>query len=452
MDYENLRASDGTGEAALANITADRDIASTIIEVDNVDNWPDNFIVTTGTLDANGYIDSDTMCQMIAHLNGGNIEIDSFVAGYSDTGNTEGQVAIIKQTTVGQDTAVDLAQVAHNEDGSIKRSAVNNLFNPTSFMANFVASGGIWSQDSGLDGDMTALIFYIDGQVYTVDAVAGYGFTASKDTYIDVGADGTLDYTAEVNDDPAPALAAGHIRLAKVVTDGSGITDVVQTGYDSNGISIYQTESKIVEKIFTADQDWTKPENLKYVVVEVLGGGGGSGGCETTGSGQGGSAGGGGAGGYSRKKILAASLGSTEAVTVGAAGAAGSVGANDGGDGGISSFGSHLQATGGEGGHGASASGGSSGYTGGTGGVGSNGDFNIYGGQGTFGQQVSGVRSSKGNGGASYFGGGAGGTSFGAVAGQVPGSGAAGAQLGASTSQVAGAAGAAGLVIVREYF
>lgn len=123
MDLEKLRASDGTGPAALANITSDRSIAATTIEVDNVDNWPDEFIVVTGTLDANGYLTPASMTQMVAHLNAGNIEIDSFVPGYSDAGNTEGQVAIIKQTAHGQDSIVDLLQIAHDDDGKLKADA-----------------------------------------------------------------------------------------------------------------------------------------------------------------------------------------------------------------------------------------------------------------------------------------------------------------------------------------
>jgi hypothetical protein len=119
MDLEKLRASDGTGPAALANIESDRSIAATTIDVDNVENWPDEFIVVTGTLDANGYLTPASMCQMVAHLDGGNIEIDSFVPGYSDTGNTEGQVAIIKQTVHGQNSIVDLLEIAHNADGEI---------------------------------------------------------------------------------------------------------------------------------------------------------------------------------------------------------------------------------------------------------------------------------------------------------------------------------------------
>lgn len=125
MDLEKLKATDGTGPAVLANITANRAIAATTIVVDSVDNWPNEFIVCTGTLDANGYITAASLCEMIGHLDGGNIEIDSFVPGYTDAGNTEGQVAVIKPTGHGQTSLADLLQVAHDDDGSLKAGAVD---------------------------------------------------------------------------------------------------------------------------------------------------------------------------------------------------------------------------------------------------------------------------------------------------------------------------------------
>ncbi len=93
--------------------------------------------------------------------------------------------------------------------------------------------------------------------------------------------------------------------------------------------------------------DWTKPAGLKFVVVEVIGGGGAGGGRAATAGGQY-TAGNGGSGGvYSRSKVPAASLGSTEVVTVGAGATAGT---GNGPNGGNSSFGAHCVANGGIGG------------------------------------------------------------------------------------------------------
>lgn len=90
----------------------------------------------------------------------------------------------------------------------------------------------------------------------------------------------------------------------------------------------------IVRNVYTSGTTWNKDANLLYAEVEVQGGGGGSGGTSSASNlGSGGSS-----GGYARKIIAAASLGSTETVTIGAAGTAG-------GAGGTTSFGAHVSAT-----------------------------------------------------------------------------------------------------------
>lgn len=127
MTYGSLKASDGTGEAVLAHVTANRLVGSTTLLVDSVDNWPANFIVVTGTINANGFISPSGMTQMRAHISGGNIAIDSFEPGYTDIGNTTSDVCIIKMTTEWANDVARLALVSHNDDGSIKDGAVGPL-------------------------------------------------------------------------------------------------------------------------------------------------------------------------------------------------------------------------------------------------------------------------------------------------------------------------------------
>lgn len=115
-------------------------------------------------------------------------------------------------------------------------------------MADYVGSGLLFSQSSGLTGQLTTGYCFIDGEIIN-KSYFKHLFAASKDTYIDLpkaSKPTSLDdlvYTAVTNGDPSPALAANSIRLAKAVTDGSGITSVVASGQDTLGNLIRPTSS-----------------------------------------------------------------------------------------------------------------------------------------------------------------------------------------------------------------
>lgn len=101
---EYLAASSGLGEPVLAVVAADRSIGTSIINVDNVLNWPSKFVATSGTVDATtGSLDRDTVSVFFGHLSGSYIIIDEFAPGYSDIGNTENQVVVLKPTTTWAD-------------------------------------------------------------------------------------------------------------------------------------------------------------------------------------------------------------------------------------------------------------------------------------------------------------------------------------------------------------
>lgn len=99
MDLDYLSASDGSGDAALAHVSAIRTTGSTTLEVDSVNAFPQKFIGTYGTLLPSGLIDPTTKVDFLGHLSGADIEIDAFEPGNPDAGNIEGQVVIIKPTT-----------------------------------------------------------------------------------------------------------------------------------------------------------------------------------------------------------------------------------------------------------------------------------------------------------------------------------------------------------------
>lgn len=212
--------------------------------------------------------------------------------------------------------------------------------------------------------------------------------------------------------------------------------------------------------IFTASGTFTKASytGLRAVKAICVGGGGGGGGTAATAGSTVAAAGGGGGGGYTEKWILAASLASSETVTVGAAGTAGSAGANDGGTGGTSSFGAFCSASGGGGGEGIGASSSSVSTAGGAGGTGTGGDLNLTGAYGGYGHSHVNVGYAA-NGGDSPLGWGVGGRPSGtnggggAVAPPADSYGGGGGAAFASFSQsaFAGSAGSAGIVIVDVY-
>lgn len=169
------------------------------------------------------------------------------VSGNQVTGVLRGQGGTTAQTHLAN-TLVEMNLTAEDlEDAINVPNDIVTRFDES--LGDFIASGLVWSQTALLVGEMTAGVVYIDGERLVIGALSGINFTASKDTYVDVGVDGVVDYDPVANGASAPALAASHVRIAKVVTNGSGITSVVQTGVDSLGNTIRPSGSVTAPKI-----------------------------------------------------------------------------------------------------------------------------------------------------------------------------------------------------------
>lgn len=215
-----------------------------------------------------------------------------------------------------------------------------------------------------------------------------------------------------------------------------------------SGIPVIQT--------FSASGTYTPTAGMVKAIIECWGGGGGGGGSASAAASFHSYGGGGGAGGYSRKIVTKATVGASQAVTIGAAGTAGSAGNNAGGAGGDTSVGSLCIGKGGSGGGGSN---GTNATAGGAGGVAGTGDVTAVGEDGTSGTSIgtsaySGV-GACGVGGSSALGSGGNRRMTAPQANGVAGTGfASGGGGGSSTnagSTQAGGAGAAGYVIITEY-
>lgn len=157
------------------------------------------------------------------------------VSGNDITGVTRG-VGGTSATDHSKNSLVEMNVTAEDLTDALNvPNDIETRFDET--ISDHVASGLIWTDDIGLTADMSAGVAYINGIRLDVSAVSGRTFTASKDTYVDLGDNGTLDYNEVANGASAPAIAANHLRLAKVVTDGT----------DTTGITLYTNSASLVK-------------------------------------------------------------------------------------------------------------------------------------------------------------------------------------------------------------
>jgi len=123
-----IKASDGTGPAALMTVQSLRNPGSSTIVVDSVANVNGTFIATMGTPSTSGGMISDaTARDFYGHVDGANLEIDDMAPGFTDDiGSQSGDIVVIKPTTAWADEVAEVLEVAHNDDGTLKDSAVDS--------------------------------------------------------------------------------------------------------------------------------------------------------------------------------------------------------------------------------------------------------------------------------------------------------------------------------------
>lgn len=207
-------------------------------------------------------ISEATAVDFAGRIDSGKVVIDAIAPGYVDTrGSLVGDIVVIRPITEWANNLFNTISASHNDDGSIKNSAI--IYNPN--ISDYIQSGGVWSVLTGFNAAMTALVGWQAGNRNIVAAVATRAFTLSKDTYVDVLRNTgtnvfTLVYTEVNNNAASPALAANSIRLGIVVTSGAAITFInrgqtqTETAGFSPNVSAYLTTSDTLGNlIYPAD-------------------------------------------------------------------------------------------------------------------------------------------------------------------------------------------------------
>lgn len=212
----------------------------------------------------------------VVDTGGSQITSVKFTTGTNATHTTGATVVdYVTGTHIGQISKGILIHA--DQDGTLKAGAVDstavigsgvveqtNLKEKlTEYTFDFVASGCVWSGDaygSTRVASMTSGVVYIGGVKVTVPAVTSRTFTASRDTYIDVGTDGVVDYSEVTNNAASPALASWHIRLGIIITGASNIANVgsVNQGQEDKVLPIassvpYQTVDSLGNLICPRD-------------------------------------------------------------------------------------------------------------------------------------------------------------------------------------------------------
>lgn len=116
-----IKASNGSGPAMQAVLTSSRVIGSNNLVVNNTINYPDKFIAELGTIDpVTNQIDPNTIqIVKVSRVDATNLVIDEFAQGYSDLGNSAGDVVLIRPTTEWANNIASVLAKSLKDDGSL---------------------------------------------------------------------------------------------------------------------------------------------------------------------------------------------------------------------------------------------------------------------------------------------------------------------------------------------
>lgn len=148
---EQIKASDGSGNASVATVQSSRAPAASTIIVDTVlginaagfkgsMGTPHTFTdpVTSETITV---ISEATAVDFTGHVDGSNLEIDTIAPGYTDIGSQVGDIVIIRPTTEWSDNLAETLEVTLEDNGQFKAAAPIN--SPQGTLANVTPVGSV---------------------------------------------------------------------------------------------------------------------------------------------------------------------------------------------------------------------------------------------------------------------------------------------------------------------
>lgn len=147
---EQIKASDGSGNANVATVQSSRAPAASTIVVDTVlginvvgfmasMGTPHTFVdpVTSEVITV---ISEATAVDFQGHVDGSNLEIDVIASGYADGGSAVGDIVIIRPTTQWGDNVADVLEVSHEDDGTLNATALAQIYPIGSIYTNAAVS------------------------------------------------------------------------------------------------------------------------------------------------------------------------------------------------------------------------------------------------------------------------------------------------------------------------
>lgn len=163
---QNIKASDGSGNANIATVQSSRSAGATTIDVDTVLGInADGFAATMGTPhtftdpvtgETITVISEDTAVDFIGHVDGSNLEIDTIAPGYTDGGSEVGDIVMIRPTTQWADEVADILGHQHKDDGSHSDITADSIVTD-SLTVNGTATTQGWTALGDTPDTITAL-------------------------------------------------------------------------------------------------------------------------------------------------------------------------------------------------------------------------------------------------------------------------------------------------------